>query len=294
MADVEAPPAVPATPQTQAAPGVPVPKEDEESSESTRWSLDERDAYEYMREDDPDLIQVERDVKGNRLIRALAIAVRGHAVPFRTITAIFLWTVTVTVVSWLLGRNWRTEGDNALSCRYWCSPIAIDPSVASYVGFALFLLLGFRVNEAYSRYMEGVKLWNDDIAGVVAAFVTYVGLSFPRGTFHPNDRERIFGLAAAFAVTLKRQLRDETQLSELESMLSESDLAAIQKAPDMPGYCCYLLNAYLVEGCKKEQLHVPPMWHTMMMNLVQQMLSAQGKCLRIKKFKTAYGMPLKL
>jgi hypothetical protein len=51
--------------------------------------------------------------------------------------------------------------------RYFCTPLAINSTVAGYVGFALFLLLGFRVSEAYGRYMQGVALWNDSISGGV-------------------------------------------------------------------------------------------------------------------------------
>jgi predicted membrane chloride channel (bestrophin family) len=57
--------------------------------------------------------------------------------------------------------------------RYFCTPLAINSTVAGYVGFALFLLLGFRVSEAYGRYMQGVALWNDSISGGVGTVRIY-------------------------------------------------------------------------------------------------------------------------
>lgn len=165
----------------------------------------------------------------------------------------------------------------------------MDPAVASYVGFALFLLLGFRVNESYARYRKAVSLWNDDISGEIAGFCTYLTMAFRRGLFHENDRQRMLGLIAGYAVSLKRELRDEKDLRELKTMLCEKDLAQIQASADMPGHCLHLIHTYLVAACHKKELKLPAPFLPMLMQMTLNLAGYQGQCMRIKVYKMAYS-----
>jgi ion channel-forming bestrophin family protein len=115
-------------------------------------------------------------------------------------------------------------------------------------------------------------------------------MAYPPGLFHMRDRERIFGLVAAYAVSLKRTLRDERDLRELKSMLSPHDMAGVQAAPDMPAHCLYILNAYIHEGMRKMELsHLSGQFHTMMLLMVKNLASFEGRCRRIKTYRIAYG-----
>jgi hypothetical protein len=249
------------------------------------------DDYVYLEQPDPDRKATEAaDPAGvNRLVRSVQFFTRGHAIPWRAVALAGVWATIAVLASWLFGRHWSKNKPGA--CRWWCSPISIDSAVASYVGFALFLLLGFRVNESYSRYMEAVRIWNDEISGTIAAFCTYASMAFNRGLFHERDRERILGLAAAFAVCLKRELRGEKDLRELKSMLSSKDLAEIQATSDMPGHCLYILNTYLVSSCFKD-LKLPEPFYTMLMGHLQAMAGQQGKVCRRRSTAAETGRSL--
>lgn len=205
--------------------------------------------YEYLESADPDRLKsFEQPLPANRFVRAALYLTHGRGIPWKWLVLLTLYAAATVTGSHFFAKGWDENRPEKCASHWWCSQLTIDSNVMSYVGFALFLLLGFRVNESYGRYLEGIRIWNDDIAGVTSAFATYVTMAFRRGFWHSGDRERILGLTAAISVCIKRELRGETNIEELKSMLCEADLAEIQQAPDMPGHCIYLLTAYLVEA----------------------------------------------
>lgn len=138
--------------------------------------------------------------------------------------------------------------------------------------------------------MEGICIFNDEISGTIHVFITQISQTFEHGVFHPNDRERIFGLLAAYAVGLRQALREECHFEEFEPLLSPHDLDCIKKTkPDVPQYCLHKLNDYLVHAMKNKDLGLPGPWHSMMMKMVQALAGCQGKSMRIKNFQVAYG-----
>lgn len=98
--------------------------------------------------------------------------------------------------------------------------------------------------------MEGARIWNT-IDGTVTCIAKYIVMAFPAGVFHPGDRERILGFLVAFPVALKRELRLETDLRELKSVLPAEDLARIQSAPSMSTYTLHVLSSYLLTAKAK-------------------------------------------
>lgn len=253
-------------------------------------ALDVNEGYEYLDQPDPDAKHVEPpDHAGARLTRAVLYFTRGNAIPWIPLVGVTIYSLIAVLVSWGASRNWSGNDDDVCSSRWWCTPISVDSGVASYVGFALFLLLGFRVNESYGRYMEAVRLWNDVIAGNTGALAMYITLAIPRGTFHERDVERMLGLLAAFSECTKRELRDEKDLRELKGMLGPRDLAAIQSADNMAGHCLYLLHGYMVAASRTPSLNLPGPFYTMMMNKVLALAGANGSCMRIRTYQMAYS-----
>jgi hypothetical protein len=252
-------------------------------------AIDVTSEYRYLDIDDPDRKHIEHEYPGSRFVAAVQFFVRGHAVPWLPLFCVTLYTTFIVTISWLIARNWDQNTRENCSSRWWCTPIAVDSAVASYVGFALFLLLGFRVNESYVRYMSALALWNDSITGTIAGLSTYISMTFRRGLFHENDRERMLGLLAAFAVCLKRDLRGEQDLRELKTMLGPQDLAEIQASPDMPGHCLHILHAYLVTALHKSELQLPSPFIPMLMQMVLSLAGHQAQCMRIRKYKMAYS-----
>lgn len=99
--------------------------------------------------------------------------------------------------------------------------------------------------------MEGLRLWTM-IHGTITSTANYVVQAFSRDCFHIGDRERILGYLVAFAVTLKRELRDERDLRELKCVLTDEDLSRLQNAPVMSSYCLYVLSGYCLEAKQTE------------------------------------------
>jgi Bestrophin, RFP-TM, chloride channel len=201
---------------------------------------------------------------------------KSDSIPYKTVFAASLWSAFVVTMSYLDSRshNAARTGD----CQWWCSRVSVDPSASTYAGFPLFLLLGFRVNEAYSRYMDAANIWHVDLKLHAVQFLTHVGTAFRPGLFHENDRERIFALVAAFIETLKRTLRDERDLGEVEEMLSKMDADNILSAADMPDYCLSLLNGYVLQAAAKpfSEVPVPGPWFPMVMGFIQNLAKGKG------------------
>jgi hypothetical protein len=189
-----------------------------------------------------------------------------------------LWSALVVSMSHLESRSYTGGGKD---CQWWCSRVSVDASASTYAGFPLFLLLGFRVNEAYGRYLEAATIWGVELKMHVIQFLTQVGTAFRPGLFHTNDRERIFAITAAFVETLKRDLRDERDLGEVRYMLSKADAENILSADDMPDYCLFLLNAYVLKAASKpdSEVPVPGPWYPMIMGLLQNLSRCKGTLL---------------
>jgi hypothetical protein len=131
------------------------------------------DDYEYMEQDDPDKKAIELDTPTSRILHGIQFITRGRGIPFKTLIVVACWSAFVVGMTKLSSETWAKNNG---TCRWWCSPLTIDSTAAGYVGFALFLLLGFRVSDAYARYMEGIALWNDSISGEIRAVSDRHGL----------------------------------------------------------------------------------------------------------------------
>ncbi|MCY0388482.1 bestrophin family ion channel [Robbsia sp. Bb-Pol-6] len=95
--------------------------------------------------------------------------------------------------------------------------LRLDPVPFSLIGIALAIFLGFRNNASYERFWEGRKLWgallNDTRSLARQALTLPVGLDAAR------TRGFVMQLVA-FAYSLKHQLRDSDDRSDLNRLLS--------------------------------------------------------------------------
>ena len=196
----------------------------------------------------------------NWLVFSLVLAIQSGAT-----VAIFCTRVEAT-------------GSPPASCEGFCgSWIHLDEKAHSHSGFALFLLIAFRANSSYDRFWEGRKLWGllvnrtRDLARQIVHYIRD----------EPAQHRRILGFIVAFVVVLKRHLRDEKGLQELESVLSIQDLRNIQEAEHMPLYCIDVLTNYIKEACAAGKISDHILY--MMDANLTQFLEALGGCERIKK-----------
>lgn len=214
----------------------------------------------------------------------LRTLVRGRSFPLVPILVSMVWSALAVYISYVAQRYTRF---NKTDCRWFCSPLALDSTTHSYVGFALFLLLGFRVNESYARYMEGMKIWTN-VAGTITSTAKYFVQAFKPDFCHKGDRERLLGWLVAFPVALKRELRGERDLRELKSVLAPEDLAELQNAPNMPSHALYVLSAYIIEARKYERAF-PQTFLVHLIRWIADLASAADMCMQIKRTPCAFS-----
>jgi len=216
-----------------------------------------------------------------RWFRTLAY---GRSFAFVPIFLSVIWSVFAVYISRLLKSRVSQVG-----CKWFCTPLGLGPTTHSYVGFALFLLLGFRVNESHQRYLDGLKIWNV-IEGNVSTLAKYILQAFPPGTFHVGDRERMLGWLVAFPVALKRELRDERDLCELKNVMAPEDLAELQNAPtgNMASHSLYVLSAYIMKAHAHDK-KFSPAFLMGMVRWLKELDDAAGQCARIRRAPCAFS-----
>lgn len=70
--------------------------------------------------------------------------IRGRAMPLKPLGFAVFWAIASVFITWGTSKGYTARDG---PCRWWCTPLAIDGDALSYVGFALFLLTSFRVQE---------------------------------------------------------------------------------------------------------------------------------------------------
>src|SRR4051812_34216311 len=95
----------------------------------------------------------------------------------------------------------------------WVVPLpAVDPLGHSLLGVALGLLIVFRTNTSYDRYWDARKLW----AGLITA-----ARNLLRGAaVYGSANDGLVRLVVAYHVTLKRHLRGDRDLTEIEPLVT--------------------------------------------------------------------------
>lgn len=214
----------------------------------------------------------------------LRTVVRGRSFALIPVLLSVSWAALAVYISYVVKHavNYTRDG-----CVWFCTPLALDATTHSYVGFALFLLLGFRVNESYSRYMEGMRIWTS-IAGTCTSTAKYFLQAFPPGMFHAGDRERMLGWLVAYPVALKRELRDERDLRELRNVLATEDLAELQNAPNMASHTLFVLSAYILRARTGER-RFPQTFLVHLIRWIADLASAADMCIQIKRMPCAFS-----
>lgn len=141
----------------------------------------------------------------------------------------------LVVVLWsafLLFFTWGMREDDG-SCRWWCIYIPVDSSITSYVSLGIFLVLGFWLNVAYSRYWRALQLWQSEIRTGIEELAFQFAVMCKPGTWHDRDRERLFSHVVALCYAAKLKLRGSRDTSELNTFLSPQDVAAFDMSDDL-------------------------------------------------------------
>lgn len=216
-----------------------------------------------------------------------------YAVQWRSMVVVVSWTVIVTWFTWWMSSRWTSWKENDDSCDpWWCSAFAVDQNVKEYVGFALFLLLGFRLYDSHWRYVEALRIWQDGIIGNTRLLTNRLFESYPEGTWHEGDLERIAGHVVAFAIMTVGGLREISKREELLHMLGPEDVRRIETADDAGTYCIDVVRGYLIDGDRLRHEGSHPCGsnvHYTLLYYITMLGDTASECERMIRIAVPYG-----
>ncbi|CAN8065431.1 unnamed protein product [Agarophyton chilense] len=162
--------------------------------------------------------------------------------------AILLWTVVTLLIAWGVSKAFPFADEVESDCGLWfCSRIAVCDAVKEYVGFALFLLLGFRLYESHGRYVSAIQSWSH-ILGTTRILSNRFFESYYGDEWHKQDQERFAAHLTAFSVAMMAKLRREECVEEFRKYLSEEDTEKLLRAPDKSDYCLDVMHHYIIQS----------------------------------------------
>ncbi|NEO32970.1 MAG: hypothetical protein F6K36_21615 [Symploca sp. SIO3C6] len=161
------------------------------------------------------------------------------------------------------------------------------------VNLVLGLLLVFRTNTAYERFLEGRKAWGVIVVNVrnLSRQITVaVAEQEPEDTKNKAANLRLLG---AFAIATMLHLRNETINAELEALLTPSQAATLKSVKIPPLELALWIGNYLQKQQQRNCLSLHQL--TAMNYLLDDMVGAVTTCERIKStpIPLAYAIHLK-
>lgn len=236
----------------------------------------------------------ERDMMSQKDMFLEGMLLAFHGVHWALLVATVAWSVIAVGVAYLVSKYFPHGTGNA-DCPHWfCSPIAVQDSVKTYIGFALFFLLAYRLNDSHARYVYALVLWQEGLIGTTRTFTNRLFALCPAGWWHEGDVERIAGHVAAFAICLVGSLRKQDCQEKLRQVLGEEDVHKILSTTVPSDYCIdvvrsYLLDAerrYVIEGidkkCSGNEL-------TRLMLLLRELKWPSLECRQMQRFPLPFG-----
>lgn len=187
------------------------------------------------------LFKDEEDTAWVRFKTAVVLAYR--AVPLWQMLLVVLWSTLSVLLAWGVSKWFKVDTCDSV---WFCSYIAVDDSVKEFIGFALFLLLGFRLYDSHYRYVSALQIWQDGVIGISRLLSNRFLHSYKPGIWHEGDLARICGHLAAFAICLMCMLRDENPEEKLLKVLGPDDVKRIISTKERTDYCIDVLRSYLL------------------------------------------------
>ncbi len=167
-----------------------------------------------------------------------------------------------------------------------CAPIVhlevteelkMNPSVFSFLGIVLSILLVFRTNTAYDRWWEGRKQWGA-LVNNCRNLAILVQTSFPKNDL--SSRTFMAVHISNFCIAFKEHLREGTKLEELIDV-SREELTVYESKDHVPNHIALEIQQCLHDAYRAEA--IGPEDHRNMKEQWQSLLDILGACERIKK-----------
>jgi putative membrane protein len=153
---------------------------------------------------------------------------------------------------------------------YWFFKLA-KPTGHSLLGLALGLLIVFHNNCAYDRYWEGRKLWGSLVntsRNLARGATAFVGRS--------GD---LANLVAAYALTLKQLLRDDTDLSEVKDLVPPDLFEQAVASANPPNFLALHMSKWIAD--RQAEGKIDSITAQSLEAMVCGLLDHQGGCERI-------------
>lgn len=163
------------------------------------------------------------------------------AVPVWVMLAVTVWAAFVVSMAYVLRKDFENE-----TCFPWfCSTLALDEAFMEYIGFALFLVLAFRLHDSHSRFVRALLLWHEGVVGLLRIVSNRLFQRITPGTFHREDVERIGGHLVAYAICLMGSLRGKDYEEKLRQVLSNGDVQDLLNVTERVDHCMDVVRAYV-------------------------------------------------
>lgn len=219
--------------------------------------------------------------------------------PVQLVIATLAWTLLCVGAAYGVNKHlpFNSEREPPYCQTWFCSRISIDDSLKQYFGFALLLLLGYRLSSSHNRYTEALRIWQDDLIGTVRVFTNRLCQAYSPGTWHEGDIARICGHVAAFAVCLMSTVRKEDFSERLRQLVGEEDVQRMLWSRSPTYHCIDVLRAYLVEGENTDDVKIVggkdascgSNEHWMLLHYVGKLSSLAVECEGMVRMPQPYG-----
>lgn len=155
--------------------------------------------------------------------------------------------------------------------------LKMNPSVFSFLGIVLSILLVFRTNTAYDRWWEGRKQWGA-LVNNTRNLAILVQTAFPKGD--EITRHFMATRISNFCIAMVEHLRQGVILEELIN-LSDEDRRKYEQKDHVPNYIATEIQQKLHDAYASEA--IGPEDHRNTMEVWRSFLDILGACERIKK-----------
>jgi putative membrane protein len=147
----------------------------------------------------------------------------------------------------------------------------LDPLGHSVLGMALSLLIVFRTQSSNSRFWEARTMWGsivNDCRSLVRMGAVYAG---------PADE--LARLVSAYALAIKKNLRDDRDLTELRPLVSGWQYDQFNKARNPPTLVARALSEWVRR--RQKEGRIDSITAMAMDRVITSLVAAQGGCERI-------------
>lgn len=162
----------------------------------------------------------------------------------------------------------------------------IKMSIATVLGFAVALLLGFRTTSAYGRWWEARKIWGgvvNDSRTLVRQMIGYTG-----GDVIIPEAKQMANYQIAWCNALKRSLRGLDPMEGLAQYLNDNELNYIKSKNNKPNEILKLMSTLLAKLKAEQKIDTYQM--VSLDQTLKNLCDHMGKAERIKNtvFPTQY------